>query len=49
MGRDTRVARQQLQPKIQRISDKFIRKLREVRDNYRKEQLHPRTKKHSTG
>jgi hypothetical protein len=49
MGRDNRVARQRLQLKSQGTSANIIRKLVEIRDNYRKEQLHPRTKKHSTG
>jgi hypothetical protein len=48
-GRDNRVARKQMQPKIEGTSDKIIRKLIEIKDNYRKEQLHPRTKKYSTG
>jgi hypothetical protein len=49
MGSDNRLARKQIQRKSQRTSDKIIRKLIEIKDNYRKEQLHPRTKKHSTG
>jgi hypothetical protein len=49
MGRDNRVARKQQQLKSQRTSDNIIRKLIEIKDNYRKEQLHPRMKKHSTG
>jgi hypothetical protein len=48
MGRDDRLARKQIQPKSQRTSDKINRKLIEIKDNYRKEQLHPRAKKHST-
>jgi hypothetical protein len=42
---DNRVARRQLQLKIEGTSDKFIRKLIEIKDNYWKEQLHSRTKK----
>jgi hypothetical protein len=49
MGRDNRVARKQIQPKRQRTTEKIIKKLIEIKDNYRKEQLHPRMKKHSTG
>jgi hypothetical protein len=48
-GREKRVARKQIQPKSQRTSDKIIRKLIEIKGNYRKKQLHPREKKHSTG
>jgi hypothetical protein len=42
---NSRVATQQLQLKIQGTSGKFIRRLIEIRGNYRKEQLHSRTKK----
>jgi hypothetical protein len=49
MRRDHRLARKQIQPKSQRTSDKIIRKLIEINDNCRKEQLHPRTKKYLTG
>jgi hypothetical protein len=44
MGRGNRVARKQLQPKIQGTSDKIVRKLTEIKDEDWKEQLHPRTK-----
>jgi hypothetical protein len=45
LGRDNRVARKQLQPKSQRTTDKFVREPIEIKDNYRKEQLHSRSKK----
>jgi hypothetical protein len=45
MGRDKRLARKQLQLKIQGISDKISRKPIEMKDQDLKEQLHSRTKK----
>jgi hypothetical protein len=45
MGRDNRVSRKQLQPKIERTFDKIIRKPIEIKDQDRKEELHSRTKK----
>jgi hypothetical protein len=45
MGSDNRVARKQLQLKIQGTSDKCIRKHIEIKNQDRKEQLHSRTKK----
>jgi hypothetical protein len=38
MGRDSRVARKQLQPKVEGTSDKIIRKLIEIKDKDLKEQ-----------
>jgi hypothetical protein len=44
-GRDNRVVRKQLQPKIEGTSDKFIRKPIEIKDQELKEQLHSKAKK----
>jgi hypothetical protein len=44
MGRDNRVARKQLQMKIEGTSDKIIKKPTEIKGEDLKEQLHSRTK-----